>query len=326
MAAGHSNDVFHHVRDALEFELPQALGGALHIPQPFGTAFPITKFMLLELVAAVLVYLIYTGLSKRLAATGQVSGTFWNFWELLAVYIRDEVVRPTIGTGHHHADDYHGAVDLDHSKLDDKAAHGAIVAPHGHEPAPAQHHSHGHAAATAYAHPADHYLPFIWSLFFFVLFCNLLGAVPFLGSPTGSIWATGALALMVFVKVLRAGIGELGVLGFLKSIVPSIKLPPAMAIVIIPALWVIELFGLLIKHCVLAIRLFANIMAGHTVVALFLAFIGMVAGSGLFYVVTPLSIGAQVAIGLLELFVAFLQAYVFAFLASLFISSAVHPH
>ena len=91
-------------------------------------------------------------------------------------------------------------------------------------------------------------------------------------------------------------------------------------------LWVIELAGFLIKHAVLAIRLFANIMAGHTVIAVFLGFIALTAESGMWAIVMPSSILAQVLIGLLELFVAFLQAYVFAFLATLFIGAAVNPH
>jgi F-type H+-transporting ATPase subunit a len=90
----------------------------------------------------------------------------------------------------------------------------------------------------------------------------------------------------------------------------------------------IELLGLLIKHAVLAARLFGNIMGGHTVVAVMLGFIAAegVVGTWLWYAVTPASILGQVAFGLLELFVAFLQAYVFAFLATIFIAMGSHPH
>ena len=94
---------------------------------------------------------------------------------------------------------------------------------------------------------------------------------------------------------------------------------------LVPMIWVIELVGLLIRHSVLAVRLFANMMAGHTVIAVILGFIAAADG-WLFYVVTPASILGQVAIGMLELFVAFLQAYIFAFLATLFIGMAVHQH
>ena len=90
-------------------------------------------------------------------------------------------------------------------------------------------------------------------------------------------------------------------------------------------MWLIETLGLFIKHGVLAVRLFANIMAGHTVLGVFLAFIAQVDGV-LWGIVMPASILGQVGIGMLELFVAFLQAYVFSLLTSLFISAAVNPH
>lgn len=301
--AEHS-DVFHHVRDAKVFEVPQMLGGHWDIPQFLGPYFTITKFMVLEVVAAVIVFVIFRGLAKRVESGQPVRGRFWNFWESLAVAIRDHVVRPTIGTGHHghDHDEHHGHADHNH----------------GHD------HGHHHGAAAA-SHPADKYLPFIWSLFFFVLICNLLGAIPWLGSPTGSIWATGALAITAFGMTLYSGMKELGVAGFWKALMPGMDLPPTMKIGMTLMIWPIEFIGLIIKHGVLAVRLFANIMAGHTVIAVMLGFIAAAQG-GLFYLVAPASILGQVGIGLLELFVAFLQAYLFAFLATLFIGTAVHPH
>jgi F-type H+-transporting ATPase subunit a len=107
------------------------------------------------------------------------------------------------------------------------------------------------------------------------------------------------------------------------------ELPKAIAGILIPMIWVIELFGLLVKHFVLAVRLFANLLAGHMVIGAILGFIAVVSpleNPLLFGTITVASIGGQIFIGLLELFVAFLQAYVFAFLATLFISAAVHPH
>lgn len=305
MASGHGEDVFHHVRDAMVFELPKALGGEIHIPQPFGPYFAITKFMILETVALVLAVLIFRGLARRVATGQPVRGAFWNFWESIALFLRDQLVRPTIGDGHHGHDD-HGH--------DPHAAHGHD---HGHE---------GHGEKANAAHPADKYLPFIWSAFFFILFNNLLGAIPWLGSPTGNIWVTGVLAVSTFAYVVYVGSHELGAVGFWKALVPSMDLPFPMNLFVLPLMWVIEFVGLIIKHGVLAVRLFANIMAGHTVIAVMLSFIGAVGGSSLYYVVAPASVLGQVGIGLLELFVAFLQAYVFAFLATLFIGSAVHPH
>jgi len=293
MAAAHGEDVFHHVRDSTVFEVPRFLGGEWHIPQPFGEHFPISKFMILEVVAGLLVLVIFRSLAKRIANGEPARGRFWNFWETIAVYLRDTVVRPTIGEGH-----------------DDHGEHGHGVDVHGQRA----------------VHPADKYLPFIWSTFFFILICNLLGAIPFLGSPTGHICVTGVLAVTTLFVVIRAGMTEVGAIGFWKSLVPHMDVPFWMAIFMIPMIWVLEFVGLMIKHGVLSVRLFANIMAGHTVISVILGFIAAVAGSPLYYVVAPASVFGQVGVGLLELFVAFLQAYVFVFLATVFIGSAVHPH
>jgi len=255
----------------------------------------------LQLVAAGLTFVIFRGLSKRVQSGEPTRGRFWNFWEVLALYIRDEVVRPTIGDHHHddHGDDDHGG------------------------------NGHGDSDYTAKAgHDADRFLPFIWSCFFYILFCNLLGAVPMLGSPTGAISVTIPLAIAVFVHNIIAGTRQFGFIGFLANQCPPMDVPPLMKMALVPLIWVLEILGLVIKHVVLAIRLFANIMAGHTVVGVMLGFIAAdgVAGTGMAYLVTPASIFGQVAIGLLELFVAFLQAYVFAFLATMFLSTCVHSH
>ena len=90
-------------------------------------------------------------------------------------------------------------------------------------------------------------------------------------------------------------------------------------------MFLIEILGLFIKHLVLAVRLFANMLAGHIVLAVILGFIAMAPGLASF-VVTPASLLGALAISLLELFVAFLQAYIFTFLAALFIGTAIHPH
>ena len=93
-----------------------------------------------------------------------------------------------------------------------------------------------------------------------------------------------------------------------------------------PLLFVIEVASLLIRHFVLAVRLFANLLAGHIVLAVILGFILAVQGTTAAYVVTPASVGGVLALSFLELFVAFLQAYVFTFLTALFIGTAAHPH
>ena len=170
------------------------------------------------------------------------------------------------------------------------------------------------------------FLPFLLTCFFFILGLNLLGMLPFFGSATGSIAVTAVLALFVFGIVAGSGIQKMGFVGFLKAQVPHMDLPFGMGYVLIPMMFVIEIFGFLVKHVVLAIRLFANMFAGHLVLAIFLAFIGVASLTAWSYVVTPVAVLASVGFSVLELLVAFLQAYVFTFLASLFIGSAQHAH
>lgn len=181
-------------------------------------------------------------------------------------------------------------------------------------------------AHPAIGHDADHFLPFLWTAFFFVLFCNLFGLLPWAGSPTASLSVTGALAISTFIIVLLTGSRKFGVLGFWKAQVPHLELPGILAIFLIPMIFGIEVIGMFIKHGVLAIRLLANMLAGHLVLAVILAFIGATAASVIFWGVMPVSILSIVLLSLLELLVAFIQAYVFTFLSALFIGMAAHPH
>lgn len=330
MSAG--SDPFHHVRDTNLWELPAFVlrlfdinsYPALPVFNIFGHQFVVTKYMVLQVVALVLSVLVFRGLAARVKGGRPVAGAWWNFWEMLVVFIRDEVVRPSIGIPHHHGDDHEHGAGHEHAASHEAGGHG-----HPAEPA---HAASGHAVAHAVhapaievGHPADKYLPFVWSVFFYILFCNLLGAIPFLGSPTADINVTGALALVTFAHVVFFGSQQTGVVGFFKGLVPHMDLPGPIAVVLLPMIWAIEALGLLIKHGVLAVRLFANIMAGHTVLGVFLGFIALANGP-IWGIVMPASILGQIAIGMLELFVAFLQAYVFSLLASLFISAAVNPH
>lgn len=329
LAASDHYDPVHHVEDAAELHLPFGI----HVPVDFIPGeFELTKFMILQLIAFGLTAWIFRGLASRVASGEPVKGRWWNFWEMLALFVRDEIVRPTIGD-HEHGHDDHG----DHDHDAEETAHMQAVEKEitGHDEsfqdkgADLSHMTDDLTLSVKVGHPADKYLPFIWSCFFYVLFCNLLGAIPFLGSATGDINVTGALALSVFGFVLAYGSREMGIVGFWGNLCPSMDLPFVLAIVLKPAIWAIELLGLFIKHGVLAVRLYANIMAGHMVLAVILGFIFQAAHAEqewVWWVVTPASILGQIAIGMLELFVAFLQAYVFAFLATLFIGAAVHEH
>jgi len=282
-----------HVKDAESFHVPKVLWdylptflkgapevqhrGSIPLPEiDLGFyQFALTKFMVLELVVALLMILVFVPLAWRIASGQRPRGRFWNFFEMLLVFLRDEVARPAIGR-----------------------------------------------------HDADRFLPFIWTIFFFILFCNLMGMIPWAGSPTGALAVTGALALITFATVTGAGMLKFGLVGFWTGMVPHMDLPLVLAVILKPMLMGIEIMGLCIKHSVLAVRLLANMFAGHLVLAVIVTFISLTASQMfiLWFGVTVASVFSAVALSLLELFVAFLQAYVFTFLAALFIGMSVHQH
>ncbi len=172
-------------------------------------------------------------------------------------------------------------------------------------------------------HKSDGYMGYFSTLFFFILTLNLIGLVPFGATATGNLAVTAGLALTTFALVNFAGIREQGVIGYFSHIVP--KGVPGW---LYPLLFPIELIGLLTKTFALAIRLFANMIAGHIVILAFISFIfifgslSAIVGFG----VAPISVGLVLFTLLLELFVAFLQAYVFVFLTAIFTGAAMHPH
>ena len=174
---------------------------------------------------------------------------------------------------------------------------------------------------------ADKYVPFLWTLFLFILVNNLLGMIPFMGSATGSIGVTGALAVIALLMMHGAPMWEKGPVKYLKSLWPHIDVPYAGPF-FSAMIYVIELLGTFIKSFVLSVRLFANIFAGHIVLAMILSFIVQAWSGGftaIWGVVTVSSVLGVTALSLLELFVAFLQAYIFTFLTALFMGMALHP-
>ena len=179
---------------------------------------------------------------------------------------------------------------------------------------------------------ADRFVPFLWTMFFFILTCNLLGMIPWLGSPTGAFGATGGLALASFITVVGAGMREMGPVGWLKAHVPHVEIPFVLAIFLKPMIFALEMIGIGIKHFVLSLRLLANMMAGHLVIVVIMAFIAAAAQAPpnmvnyLWPGVTAASVLGAVGISLLELLVAFIQAFVFTKLTALFIGMALHPH
>jgi F-type H+-transporting ATPase subunit a len=262
--------------------------------------------MILELVAAGLIIAIFVPLARRAAKGDPPRGVWWNMFESLLTFIRDQVAKPTLSPpeDHHGHEEPHGEHDARHGK--------------GHLDPDLK------AALKGYEH--DTYVPFLWTVFLFILFCNLLGMLPFMGSPTASFSVTLALGLIALVVIHGAAIIKLGGWGYLKSFWPPMQLG-ILGIPIKLLIFLIELAGTFIKSGVLAVRLFANMFAGHSVLAMILFFIvtAINLSVGAFAGITFASVLGVVALSLLELFVAFLQAYIFTFLTALFMGMAVYP-
>lgn len=159
------------------------------------------------------------------------------------------------------------------------------------------------------------YFPFIFSLFMFVLFCNMLGLVPYSFTVTSHIIVTFALATVVFVGVTIIGFAKHGA-HFLTFFVPK-GVPSILLLLLVP----IEIISYLTRPLSLSVRLFANMMAGHTMLKVFASF---VIGLGVLGGWAPLAF-MMVFTGL-EMLVAFLQAYVFAILTCLYLNDALHLH
>jgi len=162
---------------------------------------------------------------------------------------------------------------------------------------------------------AKPYFAFIFSLFVFVLFCNMLGMLPYSFTVTSHIIVTFVLAIFIFIGVTIIGFLKHG-LGYLKLFVPS-----GVPIVLLPLIVIIEIISYLSRPVSLSVRLFANMMAGHTMLKVFGGFVislGLIGGW------LPLSF--SVALTGLEILVAFLQAYVFAILTCIYLNDALNLH
>jgi len=257
--------------------------------------FFITNHLVMSFVSAIVVVLVFWFVSRRVRVVGegiqayQTRGRVAQLFETMCTFIRDEVVRPNLG------------------------------------------------------HMTDKYIYYVWTIFFFVLFANVLGLVPFGsliylftgnehhlhlgGTATGNLSLNSVLALGSFVAILFIGIRETGLKAFLAHFNPIGWDDPKMLVIGIP-LYFLEWLGLLIKCVVLAMRLFGTMMAGHLVIAAFLGLIFMAADSSqaLGYGVGISVILGGIVLTLLELFICFLQAFIFTFLTVLFISLVATHH
>ena len=164
------------------------------------------------------------------------------------------------------------------------------------------------------------FFPFVFTLFMFVLVSNFLSLIPGAFAITGQIAVTFALACLVILTVILTGFLKHGI-GFLKLFVP--QAPWWILILLVP----IEIMSFLIRPMSLSVRLFANMLAGHTMLGVFAGFVVMLIGAG--GLLTAVAVGPMlllIAITLLELLIAFLQAYVFAILTCIYLGEAIHLH
>jgi F-type H+-transporting ATPase subunit a len=267
----HSNDPFSHVVDSDHFSIFETIGWEIKLPAW------LTKFMVLEAVAAIIIIAALLWLAKKVKTGELPRGKLWNFLEAMFIFVRDKIARPSIG------------------------------------------------------HGADAYVPLLMTFFFFILICNLLGMLPFLGSPTASLSVTGVLAVIAFFVIHISGLAQHGLLGYMRTFVPHIELDSPILKIMGPFLLVgltfVEVLTAFIRAIVLAVRLFANMLAGHVALYVMLSFIKMAADASLalFLPVTVLSVGMVTALSLLEVFVAGLQAFIFTLLTAVFIGLAKHP-
>ena len=332
------------------------LSGKILIPQPFGgklrnlheaeSGFTITKYMIVEVAVALIVALLFSWLARRVIAGSAPKGRLWNLLEVFVLFIRDQVAVPAIGDGHHdeHPGDHHHSGDASNV---DAGGHPIAAAANAGPGLGGNEHGHGghghHAPPKKKGHhvhvsPARKFTPLLCSIFFFVLGCNLAGMLPWVGSPTAVFSNTLAMAMVTLATVFISGMIQFGFLGFFINQVPTMDMPWYMAIVLKPAIFAIEFGGLLIKHGVLAVRLLANMVAGHLVL---LAIMGLAFGAAaalnytnattgdvnpMWWLTSTIVVVGCALLSVLELFVAFLQAFVFTMLSALFIGAAIHKH
>lgn len=161
------------------------------------------------------------------------------------------------------------------------------------------------------------YAPYLLTAFFFVITCNLLGLVPMGATATGNISVTAGMALLTLILVQYSSIRKNGFKGYIKGFVP-----PNLPLFVVPIIFVVEILGMLTKHFALAIRLFANMIAGHLVIFTILGLIFMFRN----IFISPFPILGIIFVSLLEILIALIQAYIFTILSAVFIGMAIHQH
>ena len=164
-------------------------------------------------------------------------------------------------------------------------------------------------------------LPLFLTVFFFIMFMNVLGLVPGAATATASIFVTGALALITFGTMVVGGMVVQGPIAFWKHLVPHVPLA------LWPLMFAVEVVGLIVKPIALMIRLFANMTGGHLAVLSLMGLVFFFGGMSpvVGWASSPVAVGLAVFIMIIESFVALLQAYIFTTLSIIFVQASLHP-
>jgi F-type H+-transporting ATPase subunit a len=171
-------------------------------------------------------------------------------------------------------------------------------------------------------HDGSKYVPLLLSFFFFILVAALLGLTPFSSTATGNLSVTLGLAFISFLAMQWAGISKYGVVHHFRNMIP-----PGLPLWLLPIMIPVELLAMFTRPFALMIRLFANMLAGHVVIASLLLLIPLMASINFAFGVgmVPISLVLALFIMMLEILVAFIQAYIFTLLTSIFIGMNAHP-
>jgi len=259
-SGGGSDWIIHHVLDSHELDI--APFGSIPLPHLslFGLDISITKHVVFLWLVAILLLIAFK-IAANAYKKSLVPHGFTNFMEVMIMFVRDDIAKPTIGKGY------------------------------------------------------EKFLPYLLTVFFFILFSNFIGLVPNGSTITSNISVTSTLAVIAFIVIQGGGMVKNGALGYFKGLIPS-----GVPAWLLPIMFIVEILGLFTKPFALAVRLFANMTAGHIVI---FSLIGLIFILKTFYV-APVSVAFALFIYLLEILVALIQAYIFTMLTALFIGMAVH--
>jgi F-type H+-transporting ATPase subunit a len=171
-------------------------------------------------------------------------------------------------------------------------------------------------------HDGRKFVPLLLSAFFFILTAAFLGLVPRSATATGNVSVTLGMASVSFVAMQYAGISKFGIVGHLKGLVP-----PGLPWFLVPIMIPIEILGMFTKPFALTVRLFANMLAGHMVITALLMLPALTAAIATAFGIAmiPISLGLALFVMLLEVLVAFIQAFIFTLLTAIFIGMFAHP-